>query len=335
MVLKTQYYLPIISVYHRYKQLGIWVIMLLAYVFIAYKFATFTEYHHLAQQWQSIPFTQFWYLFFVLALLPINLFLEAYKWKLLTANFEILSFSKSFRAVLAGIYTGFFTPNRVGEMVGRWAYLTPQNRKYGVTMTVVSGVTQNIIMLLCGLPAGILFFFCTNLELSHSPYSYFAILLLLLCSLILLYFALPHLGKKWKEKSFNNSVSSYISCLSNFSSTDLLGILSVSLFRYTVFCIQFFFLLHFFGVHLELWQALLAIPANYLLVTFTPSVALSEAAIRSSYAVIFVGAYSHNVVGIALAGFFIWVINFTFPLLAGSVLYFNYNSKMVAKKMAS
>jgi len=96
--------------------------------------------------------------------------------------------------------------------------------------------------------------------------------------------------------------------------------MAISLLRYLVFCFQFFLMLRFFGVQLELWQALIAIPANYLFVTFTPSVAFSEAAVRSSYAVLFIGAFSGQVVGIALAGMCIWMVNFVFPMLVGSVV---------------
>jgi hypothetical protein len=69
-----------------------------------------------------------------------------------------------------------------------------------------------------------------------------------------------------------------------------------------------------------LWQALIAIPTNYLFVTFTPSVAFSEAAVRSSYAVLVIGFFSSNIVGIALAGMCIWMINFVIPMMVGSII---------------
>jgi hypothetical protein len=90
-----------------------------------------------------------------------------------------------------------------------------------------------------------------------------------------------------------------------------------SLLRYFVFCFQFYAVLQFFSIDLELWQALLAIPTNYLFVTITPSMAFSETAIRSSYAMIFIGFFSNQIINIALAGTTIWIINFGLPMLAG------------------
>ena len=79
-------------------------------------------------------------------------------------------------------------------------------------------------------------------------------------------------------------------------------------------------MLRFFGVNLAPIQALIAIPANYLFVTYTPSIAFSEAAVRSSYAILFIGAFSTQLVGIALAGVCIWVVNFILPLFLGSIV---------------
>jgi uncharacterized membrane protein len=96
--------------------------------------------------------------------------------------------------------------------------------------------------------------------------------------------------------------------------------MGISFIRCAVFCVQFYFMIRFFSIELTPWQALTAIPTSYLFVTFTPSFAFSEVAIRSSYAVLIIGAFSGQVVNIALAGVCIWVINFVIPMLAGSVV---------------
>ena len=79
-------------------------------------------------------------------------------------------------------------------------------------------------------------------------------------------------------------------------------------------------MLQFFGIELSYWQALVAIPTNYLFVTFTPSLAFSEATVRSSFAVLTIGAFSGQTVNIALAGMCIWMLNFVVPMLIGSVV---------------
>jgi hypothetical protein len=77
-------------------------------------------------------------------------------------------------------------------------------------------------------------------------------------------------------------------------------------------------MLQFFGVDITVAEAIIAIPTSYLFVTFTPSLAFSEAAIRSSYAVVFIGSFSENIAGIAFAGFLLWIINYGIPMLLGS-----------------
>jgi hypothetical protein len=108
--------------------------------------------------------------------------------------------------------------------------------------------------------------------------------------------------------------------IAQFSVSNLLYINAISLARFLVFSFQFYVILLFFGVDITVLQALICIPSSYLLVTFTPSLALSEAAIRSSYAVTVIGFYAPQTAGIALAGLTLWLLNFGIPMLFGNRL---------------
>ena len=299
--------------------LGIFI-MIAAYSYLTYKLLTFDQYDELAAQWKNTPLSQFWWLAAVFLLLPINWLLEAVKWKKMTTNIQKINLSISMKAVLAGISTGFFTPNRVGELVGRVVFLEAEHRKAGVTLSLVNSLTQNLIMALCGIPAGLIFFYTTagSLEADNSNFLLGIIGFLLVFGLF--YFSLPILSKRLEESNIAKLIGVFTSCLSDFTITNLIIIMAISFARYLVFCTQFFLMLRFFSIHLDAWQALIAIPTNYLFVTFTPSVAFSEAAVRSSYSVIFIGVFSGQVVGIALAGVCIWAVNFVIPMLVGSVL---------------
>ena len=59
---------------------------------------------------------------------------------------------------------------------------------------------------------------------------------------------------------------------------------------------------------------------NYLLVSITPSIAFAEMGIRGSYAIIIIGAFSHNPPAVALAGVTVWLINYVIPMITGSLL---------------
>jgi hypothetical protein len=292
----------------------------LSFFFLGYKLFTFQHYDSLAIQWRSMPLSQTWWLIGVLTLLPLNWSLEALKWKMLTSGVQKLSMGDAVKAVLSGISTGFFTPNRVGELVGRIAFLEPGNRKAGITMSFLNSFTQNIVMAMPGIPASILFLFVFKGEI--QPDAFHFVLIILMCMLIfgVLYFTLPRWSLKLKKSRFSEKIKSFTDCLSTYKPKDLLHILGVSLIRYLVFSSQFYFMLRFFSVELSPWQALISIPTTYLFVTFTPSLAFSEAVVRSSYAVLIIGAYSGQTINIALAGICIWAVNFVIPMLGGSVV---------------
>lgn len=297
--------------------------LVLSYSFLAYKLNTFDQYRALLDQWQKLPPSQFWWLGFVLFLLPFNWLLESFKWKLLVSTVETITLSEAIKSVLAGISTGFITPNRVGEFAGRILFLNHENRKAGVTLSLVNSLTQNIIMALCGIPAALLFFSIKMGKFESNLFLYLVLLMLGVLVLGLLYFYIPAFSKRFKFTRFADKVHEFTDCLSDFNKKELFRILLISVLRFLVFCVQFFFMLRFFGIELTIPEAILSIPTTYLFVTFTPSLAISEAAVRSSYAVLFISAFSGQVAGIALAGICIWCVNFMIPMLIGSVSLIN------------
>ena len=292
----------------------------MAYLFLGYKLYTFDNYAQLLDQLGQMSLSQIWWLIAIVVLMPLNWVLEAYKWKRLTANVQKISIVSSTKAILAGISTGFFTPNRVGEFVGRVFFLDPENRKSGVTLSMVNSLTQNLIMALFGVPACFLYFEMKKHPLDNMLTNY--LLGLDACILLfgIIYFSLPYISKKFANYNYTNRITQFTRCLTNYSSQQLIVIIAISFVRYLVFCIQFYFMLQFFGVEISILQAAVAIPTTYLFVTFTPSFAFSEVAVRSSYAVLVIGAFSGQVVSIALAGLCIWLINFVLPMLAGSIV---------------
>ena len=298
----------------------VWGLLFLiaAYSFLAYKLVTFNQYTEFLNQWRHMPLSQFWWLAAVFLFLPFNWLIESVKWKMMTKHVQKLSLKFSIKAVLAGISTGFFTPNRMGEMVGRVMFLNPENRKSGVTLSLVNSMTQNIIMTFCGIPTCIIFFSVTAGKMKFNLDLYLLIVGVFLTCMFLLYFFLPKLSKLLKNNRLGSKIKEFTDCLAAFSILELIQIMLVSLFRYVVFCIQFSFMLHFFGIELTVWQMLISIPTSYLFVTFTPSFAFSEVAVRGSFAVLIIGAFSNQTVSIALAGMCIWIVNFVIPMLVGS-----------------
>ncbi|MFT3752727.1 MAG: lysylphosphatidylglycerol synthase domain-containing protein [Paludibacter sp.] len=297
-----------------------WVVVLAACLFLTHKLIYFSEYDRLLSWWRQMPLAQSWWLVAVVALLPVNWLVEALKWNLLTAPLQKLSLKTSVRAVLAGISTGFFTPNRVGELMGRVLYLDAGNRKAGVALSIVSSLTQNLVMAIFGIPAFVILFYSTTNVFAINMQYFLLSVLAFLVLFLALYFSLPKLSRYFAQTKIAAGVRGFADGLALHSRSGLFRIVGVSMLRYIVFCLQFFLMLRFFGVQLQLSEALIAIPAHYLIVTFLPSFAFSEAAVRSSSAVLIVGLYSGLVANIALAGICVWAVNFIVPMLVGLML---------------
>lgn len=294
-----------------------WLVVVAAYSFLSYKLVVFDQYPAFFREISLALTTNYGWLAGVFLLLPFNWLLESQKWRLLVQRIEPLSLKNAFLAFLAGISTGFFTPNRVGELVGRVMYLKPENRKAGATLSLVNSLTQNMIMALGGIPATLIFFTGRYNSFAAQVAGYLWLVAVGLVLLTLFFFMLPGLGKRWNRSS---RISAYVSFLRDYTVAELLRVLWVGAIRYGVFCTQFYFMLRFFGVDISLAEAFIAIPTTYLFVSFTPSFSFSEAAVRSSYAVLFVGAFYSGEVAIILSGVSIWIVNFVLPMLAGSLL---------------
>lgn len=303
---------------NRYLHLLVILLMLASLIFLAYKIATYPDYSTLLNELKSIHSKNLFWLFITLFLLPFNWITESLKWKIIVSETEKISLNTAFKSVLAGFSTGFVTPNRLGDFAGRILFLNNTNRKTGFTLSMINSITQNIAIGICGIPAAIIFFTNRNTEKIISL-NYFFLLILLILMLIILYAALPFISEKLKK----GKTGSFLNGINNYTFWKQISIILMSILRFTVFSIQFYTILLFFGVQLSLSEAIIAIPASYLFVTFTPSAAFSDPVIRSSYAVFFIGAYSPETINIIFAGTGIWIVNYLISMFIGNIFIFN------------
>ena len=93
----------------------------------------------------------------VILLAPLNMALEAMKWRQLIGGFSKLGFWPSFKAVLAGTTIAIFTPNRVGEYGGRVLFVEEGQGWKAVIATMVGSLAQLLALLSVGLVGGVYF----------------------------------------------------------------------------------------------------------------------------------------------------------------------------------
>jgi uncharacterized membrane protein YbhN (UPF0104 family) len=214
------------------------------------------------------------------------------------------------RAVLAGVATGVFTPNRAGEFGGRVLDMEKGHRLEAALLSFAGGLTQLAVTICVALPA---LFFSPYAGMEVLPHLTLTFLFLALCVLLI------SVGWILRRKA-SPALRKWIAVFEGQPLRHWLHIALLSLLRYGVFSMQFYLLLWALGIQLSVAQALAAIPLTFFATTVIPTFALSEIGIRGSVSVVFIGFFSPDSLGILIASFALWIINIALPALVGSVI---------------
>ncbi|MFC2151195.1 lysylphosphatidylglycerol synthase domain-containing protein [Bacteroidota bacterium] len=297
------------------------LLIILSYGFIVYKILTFKELEELSFSFSYIKSINIIILICVVLFMPVNWGVESIKWKTLIDKIQILSFSKSLKIVFSGITVGIFTPNRVGDIGGRVLFLDKGNRTYGILATSIGSFAQFLTTIILGIIGFILFLFLFPEKTIINPiFNTATVIGLLLMLIFLIWFYINN--KKIKpllmKISFFKSRVTQIDYFSEMKVKALLKVLFLSIIRYIIFISQFYLLLIFFNININILQAYIAISLVYLFTTLVPTTTLVELGIRGSFAIFFIGIFSENALGIVLSTTLLWIINIAIPAIIGS-----------------
>ena len=279
-----------------------WVVALAACGWLVWKMATYDDYATLWSQLQGMNRIQWAAIVLCIALMPVNMSLEAWRWMTLWngdatlngANGEAneltderLTFREAHRQVYYSKLAGLITPWRIGEYPAR-ALMQGEWRKT-LSMGAVGSATMTAVIIVAGLAAWIITDFRFKiLDLRFSYLIGVAIILLLLG--VGMYFA-PRLLRRWAV------VSHRLVAIS----------MGQSVVRLLCWCVQLGLVLWALG-GLEILDLMLLTPVYYLLVTITPNVPIAEVGVRGAWAIAVFGTMNA-----ALAGVLLWGINTLLP----------------------
>ena len=262
------------------------------------------------QQWTTLR----WALLIpVILLMGVNWLIEARKWQLLTKEFFPMGIVRSFVSVLSGISTALFTPNRVGDFIGRVSHLPKKHRKNGMISSFFGSYSQWLLTIIMGWIAWIQLgtqFVDTILLYQLISVSYF----LVIVTLVLFF-----LTNGFKLKIFNSFQKYFQHPPSSAIRIKLIGL---SLLRYFIFTSQFFILLQLFGVDLSYGLVLSKLGLFYLFTSLIPSTFWGEIGIKESLAVWVFSGLIVNSLLIITTTLLLWFINLLVPALIGN--YFLY-----------
>ena len=275
-------------------------------------------------------------LLIIIMLMVVNWCLEAYKWKYLIGKVEQVSFFKACQAVLTGVSISSFTPNRVGEFLGRVFILKKASHIEGILITLVGSVSQLLVTIINGSIALLIFIPYYFPDMAYSQgYLYYGIVSIVLSLNILLiglFFNLSFLTTL-KERILQNRLKRlrrFFRVFAFYHNRELVRVMMLSLTRYIVFSTQFYLLLRLFDVRIPYFNAIVLISLIYFTMAIIPTIALTELGIRGSVALYFFGLYvgksslidGTNNFGVFAASTILWMINLGLPALIGSIFVF-------------
>ena len=287
-----------------------------------------TQQTDLEQRWQQIKNSwQSRKFLAVIFLMLVNWGIEAKKWQLLVSHVQQFSFIKAFKSVLAGCSITMLTPNRIGEYGGRILFLNEENRIKAISLNIASSISQLLVTMVMGC-GGLIFlrFFSHNNSnaLTVLPDFWGNVLIYFSISgtvlLFLFYIRLAWLVRLIEKVPAFTRVIKHITVLDEFSASQLLTILSLSLLRYLVFVLQYVLLLQVLQVNIEVGLSFWLISVFYLVMAVAPTIGFLELPVRAKASMELMKLYSTNTLGIETAALAIWLINLVIPALIGSLL---------------
>jgi len=286
------------------------------------------EQHDLELRWQQIKHSwQSGLFLLVIFLMLVNWGIEAKKWQLLVLHLQPFSFIRAFKSVLSGCSITMLTPNRIGEYGGRILFIQEEHRIKAISLNIVSSISQLLVTMIMGC-AGLIFlrFFSHNSRnaLSVLPDFWGNVLIYFSITgtvvLFLFYIRLGWLVSLMEKLTAFNKIVRHIKVLDEFSASQLLKILSLSLLRYFVFVLQYVLLLQVMQVGIDAGLSFWLITVFYLVMAVAPTIGFLELPVRAKASVELMKLYSTNTLGIESAALSIWLINLVIPALIGSLL---------------
>ena len=269
-----------------------WSVALAACVYLVWKLATYDDYASLWNSLSAMGKWQYIALTVCMALMPVNMSLEAWRWKTLMA--DELSWREAHREVYYSKLAGLITPWRVGEYPARgllMAESTPNEQREKLMARVLAmGAVGSVTMTVAILFAGLLAVAFSPSVLVFLGDSYLYALCAVLVVTVPLFALLPRLLDRWAKVDMNLLIESLLQ----------------SLARLACWCVQLLLVLYALGA--ASGDTILLTPVYYLLVTFTPNVPLAEVGVRGAWAIVVFGSMNA-----ALAGVLLWVINTLLP----------------------
>ena len=252
-----------------------------------------------------------------LALLPLNLALESYRWaRLVRCVAPHVPLRRAMAAVVAAYPVGLLTPGRVGDYVGRAVLL--RDVPAGVSAALTFG--ERMATLAWCLAAGLVAlgpYLAANAVPSPAATALVAVAaggtLALFAALLVPSMARAVLGAVLPFERVRRALASF----DRVPASEAGRLVALSGLRYAVFSAQFVCLVFAFAPGATLAGASLGVALTFFAKSAVPQVTLGDLGVRESAAVFFLGAYGVPAAAALDASLAVFAVNLVLPALAG------------------
>ena len=272
---------------------------------------------HPGEVWQAVLHAEGRWALAALALLPVNLGLEAYRWgRLVRRLAPEVRYRDALRAVVGSYPLGLLTPGRVGDYVGRAAYLREIPPEESAALTFGERMATLAACLVGGLLA-----IGPYLQTQAAPSLLWPAVIgvgALGASALLLAILVPHLARAALSAALPLApVRRALRAFDRVPPAEAQALLALSFVRYAVFSAQFVLLVQAFAPGAPWAGSAVGVALVFLAKSAIPQVTLGDLGVREGAAVFFLGAGGVAPAAALDASLALFALNLALPALVG------------------
>jgi uncharacterized protein (TIRG00374 family) len=259
-----------------------------------------------------------WWILPAVLLMPLNLFLEGYRWHRLVRRIAPrVRLRESLGAMMAGYPLGFATPGRIGDYVGRAYYLRYHNKWALAALTFAERAMTLACCVVFGL-AALLYFLVTRTELATPAWMVVFYVGALAASALLGLLLYPRAAHALlMAVTPSRRIRRMLRFLKRYSSRDAYELFGLSAVRYAVFSTQFACLVLAFDPGVSWLTAYVGVALVFFAKSAIPSFTVADLGIREGAAVYFFDAMGADVAAAFNASFLVFCLNILLPAIIG------------------
>ena len=247
-------------------------------------------------------------LIIVFGLQFLNWTLEALKLSILLPKSQNINFKLILKAIYVGNFTALFTPERLGNFIGR-SWVLHQTKKDTITYTLIGNYAQFGTTIIMAFFSLFMILFSSSSHQFYLPNKEFLLIIYLLLSILIL---ISFINLKWvklfHKLTWLSNWKASLNQLTLISHFQKFGIISFSILRYFIFVFQFYALSFAFNLPYDFITIFTLLGVMFGVITLFPSLIPGNLGTKEALLIILLGG---GVLGLkfSLISFIIWTIN--------------------------